>query len=550
MDDKDTSQEWEEANATWWAAVSALTPGLTQEEQDRFAAMSHDVRESLATNPTISRETFLKLEADDELHEALMHNPSLPDEILERWAFEREFNVLAHPNATDIVRAFAQTEDDWEASDAHLTYDIVADWVNGDLRFVERGLWRKHEDHAKNYFDYEAEAKRVEDEFLLEIWAATLPFTPAHVLERITAKFLPRLAKRRSPVTNLSTVPQVAIAIQESSDTRLLVQLFALVATHSNATSKLLTELADSGYALLASRVARNPNAPLPTLKRLLHVRDSGMSIAIANHPATKVQKLVTDLAMRGPDVQAALARSRHLAAWQLDDLANTDSLLVLGALAGNASYKPSDPDKLSGHPTPYVRSRAAANPNFDLATLQRLADDPEEEVRHGVAANPGAPESLLVKLYATDTTTYHQLAANASTPLPILVNLHHDERHHAALARNPNLPAEVQQTLAASGSARVARSLARNADTSPDTLHVLALSEDPQTQFLVSTHNSSNPETLHLLLSEDRYWRARFAARRRLEDATGDMDIYAPIFRPKGPQRLSDISFEREPDS
>jgi len=511
-----------------FVADRAMQSGLSQEEQLRYANMPYfEVREALAFNPTISRETFLLLESDLTLQEPLLANPSCPEEVLERLAIFGHYDPSNHPNATGVVRGFAETED--HGAVGVPTYDPVVDWVEKGHRTVEQALWRSHNEYRRLYLDYDADTARVEDEFLLEWWALSLPFTPAHVLDRIADKYEPRLMNRRRLESPAMDSPEVIAAEAASNDVGEVTKVLAQLALHPNASKQLLAKLADTKHVSIGKKVALNANTTLPTLKRLARAGDIELDIALAQHPSANVAKLFDTLAARTVKVRTRLARNSKLPAWRLDELADTTSIHVLAALAANQNYAPNDPHRFWGHTHELVRQRAATNSALSTDALLVLSADPDPRVRGAVAANPSTPEQTLVRLHATDAKIHPYLAKNSSTPATLLVSLSGNRQMHSALASNPRLHASLQDVLAASPSARVARALARNTAATPEILVRLSRSQDAWTQFLVATHTSSPDEALQVLADEATSWRARFAARRLLDDKAEDIHAKSP---------------------
>lgn len=511
-----------------FVADRAMQPDLSQEEQLRYANMPYfEVREALAFNPTISRETFLLLESDLTLQEPLLANPSCPEEVLERLAIFGHYDPSNHPNATDVVRGFVETED--HGAVGVPTYDPVIDWVDKGHRTIEQALWRLHDEYRRMYLDYDPDTAQLEDEFLLERWALSLPFAPAHVLDRIADKYVPRLTDRGRLESPAMDSPEIIAAVAASSDVIEVTNVLARLALHPNASKQLLARLADTKLVSIGKKVALNANTTLPTLKRLARAGDIELNTALAQHPSANVAKLFDDLATRSDEVRTRLARNPKLPAWRLDELADTTSIHVLAALAANQNYAPNDPHRSWGHAHALVRQRAATNPALSTDALLVLSTDPDPRVRGAVAANPSTPEPTLIRLHATDVMIHPYLAKNSSTPATLLVSLAGNRRLHSAVAKNSCLPDALQQALAASPSARVTRALARNTAVSPEILVRLSRSHDTWTQFLVAIHPGAPDEALQALVDEATSWRAQFAARRRLDDKSDDIHAKSP---------------------
>lgn len=499
-------------------ASSRDLPLAEQMELAKYEA--YEVLEALALNPHAHEATLRVLADDRALWPVLIKNKRLPEDILELILIANDpqvspVAVLRHPNATYVMRQFElarhQNEDvpdplaaEYASPAMAPTHDVEA-WLRGSTITAETWLWNRHDWYANMYAQAEPEADNLQDEWLLEEWAANLAFTPDYVLARIANKLLERLTYHNPLGSEYAHIEQVATDLDASDVTPTFYRVLEAIARHPSTRSETLKALADSEDREVSELVAMAGNTSLPVLKALL--RRGDMATAVAQHASHKIQKLFPDL-LEELDTQglALLAANPHLRGMDLQDLEGTPSPAILSALAGNQAYYQDRVDELAKSDNLTLRIGAATNQKAWESTLRRLSADPERLVVQAVAANPGAPTPILTQLFTAGPDTHRQLAGNPTTPPELLDALHDydDQRLHKELARNTSTPAA--------------------------TLDGLAASTDPEVQWRLVNNLSATSEAMTTLQTTGRSWAIRHAARRRLLNDQGALDAPPPL--------------------
>lgn len=325
----------------------AMHEHLTEEEQLELAESPYDsVVEALAGNPNLTRSAAFKLAENKYNWYWLLHQKDLPGEVLEDIYVRNENDVnydflVQHPNSTKYMKQMelARLQNEPEVPDGEY-YDPAA-WSRGQATGIESALWRRHEDYGRQYMREEPDPAQLQDSFLLELWSASLSFTPDFVLDRITKKLAPRLATRRFLESEYAHVPTVGADLEATDDSKLVAEPLLAVASHPNTSAASLRMLASTKHAAICSRVALSSKTSLPVLKNMLDV--PGVHTSVAQHPNKNIQKLFpTLLARRDESVLVALAKNPYLRSIDLEKLETTsDNTPRLAGLGSNPTYFP-----------------------------------------------------------------------------------------------------------------------------------------------------------------------------------------------------------------
>lgn len=537
--------------------AKAESPLLTYTEQMQLAHIDDlEVAEALAANPSVHEDALRVLARDQATWTYLIRNTNLPYDVAElilitnhgevspaavlrlaerKLRLSRTYDDWQQRQAAlDDLRAFelarqqnedaADQPDDQEISEQApepLMYDPL-EWASGGSQAIENMLWNKHDWYADAYANSEPDTARIEHEWLLEHWTASLTFTPDYVLERIASKLADRLTVRKPVQSEYSEVEQVATDLDASDITPHIRQVLAAVARHPNATAQALKEIAATEDPDLCSIAAKASKISLPVLKGIL--RMPGQANAVAQHASNRIQKLFSQLLeMLDAEGLALLAANPGLRGMDLEELEGTTSPRLLAALAGNPSHYPTSVEKLARHNNPVIRLGAASNPALPPITLHQLSGDPEDMVVLAVAANPNAPAEILTQLFTVRPDT------------------------HLALAGNPNTPRELLRSLAQAGDPQLPRTLASNPNTPDTILHGLTGESDHQVQWNCVNNASASISTLQRLENTAVRRSTRLAARRRIAIEHGALHTADPLALFK--HGVDQVTANAEPD-
>lgn len=415
----------------------------------------------LLKNPNITDDALDAIETDDpDARALLVQHPRCPQRWLETLSLSsnpqlRE-RAAAHPNNSDIGRAWAQ--EDHDDSDGPLM-----ERRHEPIEAYEGALSLLDPDRAaaQKYANAAVEAESFEDEYLVEITAARHPRAPVFILERIAAKLLPRAKKsrRRSTVQTFGREPSSELS-HRNNDTAFALYALQLVARHTNTPRQVLRVLRDTNDPTILGALAHNPHCHLPTLKRILAIDDAALRRDLASHPSRKIGDIARHLrnvAQDDVEVLTVLASNPYLPTHHLEALMALDHERISEALAANPALDDRHVLALAHHKSLRVRTAVATHASIDagiVEALRRRRNTPT--LLEGLAANPRTPPAYLDAIHKHPTTTRHVhklLAANPNLRPAALRAYADDHTMARALARNPALPEAWQRHLVASPS-------------------------------------------------------------------------------------------------
>ncbi|MEH2226530.1 hypothetical protein [Nostoc sp.] len=226
--------------------------------------------------------------------------------------------------------------------------------------------------------------------------------------------------------------------------------LFCRRLAHSPATfPNVLKHLANHTDDWTRGEVAKNPNTPTETLRKLATEKQACFSLSLNfNTPADILESLSTD---QNPRIRFKVAQHPNTPLNVVKDLANDTDMDVANAAA-----------RVIGK---YTAEAVRKDPKTPTHVLEKLAQtDPTTVCEH-----PNATPELLLEFSKSISWSVRQnVARNSNTPVSILEELAHDESWEVrcGVAKNPNVPVSILKELAQDDSSEVRCQVSRNPNT------------------------------------------------------------------------------------
>ena len=241
------------------------------------------------------------------------------------------------------------------------------------------------------------------------------------------------------------------------------------------------------------------------------------------------------------PETATKLASREDVPTVALQELYKSPNPRVKEAVARNRRCGPLVLRTAAAAQEPTLRTAAASNPATVAETLRALSFDPDPEVRAAAAGSAAMTAPLAYQLAVGGTDVRAALAANPTTPEPLVADLCRDAQQpavrsaaaanpacpqtahqiacgdaahvvRAAAARNPRCGAETLQRLAEDPHWGVWLAVADNRRCPPETLLRLARHKHPTLRAAIAQHPNCPPR-LKAALSKDSSWVVREAA-------------------------------------
>jgi hypothetical protein len=362
----------------------------------------------------------------------------------------------------------------------------------------------------------------------LRLAFGALAFTPP--------SFLARLALEPSEAIHLR------VARNLNSDTETLDYIGAravredirrALASHANASSRLLAKLETDGAESIRSEIARNPHASYRTLKSIFTRGLGDLKATIARHPNAgpeliraiyrqgdcvaqteaignancPADLLEENCTSRDPGIRRKCAANPALPTWRrvqfLDDPdsgVRAEALQAMpGPLLGEFCARAED---ASG-----ARRQLARRAIICEALIARLSCDRDPWVRRWLARNPSTPPYILQRLSRDDDAGVRRAAGrNIAAPPALLARLVEDPDDwvRAGVADRPELPARALALLEDDAAVDVLSGVARNPKTRPEALARLAGHADASIRRAVILNPSASAAILRQLMTDD----------------------------------------------
>jgi len=268
--------------------------------------------------------------------------------------------------------------------------------------------------------------------------------------------------------------------------------------------SRFLRQFAESAIAaappdaVSALFLALWPETPAAVLEQLVESAAAGdlaaeITAALVKHPRTSAEALQKLLGTGDGGTQALLASSSRLAPELAAELLDSPSLEVRCKLALNPGLAPTLQARLAHDPVPFVRTTLLRRARLDAGALALLVHDDDLLVRAAVVTGAAVDDAALLEWADIDDFyTQFFLLQREGLPPKVLESLclsrnlaiqelalarrqtlSPDEAHglsehgsvavRVAVAAKPNLPAAIQERLAADAAPDVRLALAAN---------------------------------------------------------------------------------------
>ena len=290
-----------------------------------------------------------------------------------------------------------------------------------------------------------------------------------------------------------------------------------------------LSALAMSASERTLVAVAANPSTPAAALQDLAHHRSEAVKEAVASNPATPDSALEDLIKARGASgrILVAVAGNSGASATTLlrvSTAKSAEQAAIRKALAGNKATPTVTRALLFGmegfqeivRRTPpaepvETRIKLAEQPPYNQVApvLALLAHDQDEDVRRAVAISRQAGADVLDLLARDSASRVADVARARRTPDPselATLSLSDDGKVLAAVAMNPNTPADVKpemaRRLAPAANAETSRLLAQDEATPADVLQGLATHPSAWVRRTVASNKATPPEVMSILTS------------------------------------------------
>lgn len=491
-----------------------------------------DIAQLVAANPNAEPDLLrqLAVSQDSETRKAVTTNPNTPTEVLLELAeeFPRQFIdnsvfpflLLENPNfVTEIsywtllklLRLYNLPDFFLSAAARHHNFEVLY-LVAKHHQTPESAL---SEMARRSQYDVRlglsiAQRENVSSEVLailaqysaiaVRLHLAKHPTTPHSILEILSETSEPNLSFREEIHQKIAKNPNAPLALVEKLLGQNDKKVKQAIASRADLPDRILIELATDYRIHTMNYLAQNLHISATVLRQLASHPEVRVRQMVASHPNTPQDILVE--AAKSVELYYYVAQNPSTPGNILDDLATHNQNQISGAIAVN----PSTPG--------YVLERIAQNRTHDLLIAQhpnatpkllqqvlwRLAIDERFSVRKYVAKHAHTPTHILTAWVRKEPLLRPWIAQNPNIPVKILEILARDTsvQVRIAVASNGSTPSYLLEQLAKDREVEVRQTVASNSNSPANVLEMLV--RDWQCSTFVAQNPSTPTEVLEYL--------------------------------------------------